>query len=60
MMTRNSAARLREWFSIAARQGEQELIEAALYAAADEWGSRQHRDRQVHVQRLRDLGWSTY
>jgi len=53
-------ARLHVHLSIAARQGEQELIEAALYAAAGRWDSRQHRDRQVHVQRLRDIGWSTY
>lgn len=40
--------------------GECERIERALLAAAGEWGSRQHQDRQLQIKPIYSAGWGDY
>jgi hypothetical protein len=40
--------------------GEQHRIEAALLTAAGEWGSREHKDRQLKLKPIYSEGWASY
>jgi len=56
-----TGSRLHVHAAILARStGEQERIRRALLTAAGEWGSRQHKRHQLHVQTIRDEGWAGY